>query len=585
MTWLTHLRTIVIALSAFTLCCGLVTQMLARTLAYDASLGPPLLDLGSVHLYAPFSFLAWSVAWASMAPSLLVLSLCLLLVCALAAYAVAIVFAKLEPIALAEPSPWRDLASWRELGHFGLLRDEGLALGAARRHAWARYRTVRTTARACAVVGQSRHTDDAALAALSSWPGTLVLVDARGALAERLGRKDVVRFAPGRSDATSINPMLAIRDGVHAWNDTRQLAGALLANTHQAPQTAIDAFALLMLDQLLCAPLEARTLASLRHRVIDRAALVASLCSRWSAEPKAEAAPAIWEMVRVTRAERADPDRAFTDFSRVDQALAIFADARLVNATSAHRLSWNDFISTPTPQTLVLSLENIGASAAPLVQALLAQLATHHSSASDAPPLMLVIEADAALLLVEQVGAPLPIGPNTKVLIQATDSAGAERLLGTGSGKSTIVAIGPQTDASAQGLSRLAGRCVVFEPMPHGITRWRRLLLPTWVKQEVDRLPTTALKTASPSEALLVAPDHKPARVRVLIGGGVAHFIAPTMPAQHDWSAPPTASVRPHEPPAADTVSPVLAGPKATKLRRALTRTATKPANKGARTK
>ncbi len=582
MTWLTHLRTIVIAMGAFTICCGLVTQMVARTLGYHAALGPPLLELGGVHLYAPFSFLQWSIAWAPVSPSLLVLSLCLVLVCVLAAYAVAIVLAQLEPIALADPSPWRGLASWRELRHYGLLRDEGLALGVVRRHAWAKYRTVRSDARSCVFLGKREHTDDAVLAALRSWAGSLVLVDARGTLAERLGHKDVLRFAPGRSAATSINPLLAIRDGVHAWGDARQLASALLTTTSEVPQTAIDAFALLMLDQLLCAPLEARTLASLRHRLMDRAALVACLCRRWSVEPNADAAPAIWEMLRIARAQRADPDEVLTDLARIDQALAIFADARLVTATSAHHLNWSDFVSSPTPQTLVLSLENIGSLAAPLVHALLAQLAAHHSSASDAPPLLLAAEVDAARLLVERVGAALPIGANIKILIQSTDTAAAEPLLGTGLGQSPIVAIGPQTDASAQGLSRIAGRCVVFEPMPHAIPRLRRLLLPTWIKQEVDRLPATALKTASPSEAFLVAPDHKPVRMRVLIGGAATSFVAPTMPAQHDWSAPPVDSVHLPDAPTADAAPPVLAGSTATKLRRVLTRAGAKPASKGA---
>ncbi len=585
MTWLTHLRTIMIAASAFTFCCGLVTQMMARALGYDASLGPPLLDLGSVRLYAPFSFLKWSIAWAAVAPSLLFLSLCLALVCALAAYAVAIVFAKLEPIALAEPSPWRDLAPWRELGHYGLLQDEGLALGAVRRHAWEKYRTICSNARVCVFVGQSQHTDDAVLAALSSWPGTLVLVDARGTLAERLGRKDVLRFAPGRSDATAINPLLALRTGLNAWNDARQLAGALLTKTYEVPQTAIDAFALLMLDQLLCAPIEARTLASLRHHLIDQAALVASLCSRWSAEPKADAAPAIWEMVRVARAQRADPVRALTDLAGIDQALAIFADARVVSATCAHHLNWSDFISSPTPQTLVLSLENIGPPAASLVQALLAQLATHHSSACDAPPVMLAVEADAARLLVERLGATLPIGPNTKVLIQSTDIAHAEGLIRVSQRESPIIAIGPQPDASAQSISVRAGKCTAYGPIPFEIHRWRRLLFPDWVKQEVERLPTAALKSASPSEALLVAPDQKPVRMAVLIGGGATRFIVPAAPARHDWSAPPVDSVRRPEMAAVDNDSVVVASPTATKLRRVLTRAAAKSANKGARAK
>lgn len=581
MTWLMHLRTIVIALGAFTLCCGLVTQMLARVLGYDASLGTPLLDLGSARLYAPFSFLSWSVSWAPVAPSLLVLSLCLAMVCALAAYAVAIAFAGLEPIALADPSPWRDLASWRELGHYGLLRDEGLALGAVRRHALAKYRTVRSNARACVFLGRAEHTDDAVLSALSSWTGSLVLIDARGTLAGRLGREGVLRFAPRRNDGLSINPLLALRGGLHAWDDARQLARALLANTYATPQDAIDAFALLMLDQLLCAPLEARTLAGLRWRLIDPSALVAELCGRWTTQPKAEAAPAIWEMLRVARAQRADPDRALTDFARIDQALAIFADARLASSTNAHHLNWAEFISSPTPQTLVLSLENIGPPAAPLVRGLLAQLATHDSCACDAPSLMVAIEADAARLL----GNALPIRPNAKLLIQTTDLVDAERLMAACVGPSSIVAIGPQIDASAQGLSQRAGRCVAFEPMPYAIRRGWDLLFPSWIKQEVERLPATALKSAAPSEAFLVAPDQKPALSRVLVGGGATRFIAPTAPAHHDWSAPPADSVRLPETPAADDPLPVRPGPAATKLRRALTRTATKPTNKGARTK
>lgn len=584
MTWLTHLRTIVIALGAFTLCCGLVTQMMARALGHDAALGPPLLNLGSVHLYAPFSFLSWSVSWAPVAPSLLVLSLCLAMVCALAAYAVAIACAGLEPIVLAEPSPWRDLASWRELGHYGLLRDEGLALGAVRRHAWDKYQAVRSDSRAYAFIGQTQHTDHAVLAALASWSGTLVLVDARGHLSQRLGRGDVLRFAPGRSDATSINPLLGIRGGLHAWDDARQLAQALLTDTHAPPQTTIDAFALLMLDQLLCAPRDARTLACLRRRLIDPARLVGELCGRWAPQPQADAAPAIWEMVRVARAQRAEPDQALADLVRIDQALAVFADAGFLSATSAHHLNWAEFISTPTPQTLVLSLENIGPPAAPLVQALLAQLATHHANACDAPPLMLAVEAVAARLLAEQLGATLPIGPDTKVLIQSTDIAHAECLIGAGERASSIVAIGPQTEANAQSLSNRAGYCTAYGPIPFEIHRWRRLLFPDWVKQEVERLPTTALKSASPSEAFLVAPDQKPVRMAVLVGGGATCFMAPTAPAPHDWSAPPADNARLPEP-AADTASPVLAGPTATKLRRVLARTTAKPATKGARSK
>lgn len=581
MNWPMHLRTIAVAVGAFTLCCGLVTQMLARALGYAPELGPALIDMGGVRLYTPFSFLGWTLAWAPIAPSLFVLALCLALVCALAAYAAAIVVARLEPIALADSSPWRDLAAWREIGHYGLLRDGGLALGAVRRHALAKHQIVRSDADTCVFLGKPEHTDDAFLAALASWRGTLVLVDARGRrLAERLGRDGVLRFAPGRNDTLCINPLLAIRGGLHAWNDARRLAGALLVNGDAAPSAIVDAFALLMLDQLLCAPVEARTLAALRRRLIDPTALVAELCSRWTAQPSAEAAPAIWEMVRVARAQRSEPDHALADFARIDEALAVFAGAGLAHATGAHHLNLAEFVAAPTPQTLVLSMEIAGAGAAPLIHALLAQLAVHHASASNAPALMVAVEADAAQCLVEQLGAELPIGPNTRALLQTANIAHAERLTGTGS----VVAIGPQNETSARSLSERAGRCVVFGPLPHAIPRrWRSLLFPAWVKQEMERLPAEALRAVAPTEAFLIGRDQRPVRMQVLIGAGASRFTSVSAPARHDWSAPPLEPSPPLQAPAAGAV--VHTGPRVMKLRRVLTRAAAKPANTGARAK
>lgn len=578
MSWLSHLRTIATAASAFTVCCELVTQMLARALGFARQLGPALINLGDVRLYAPFSFLGWSFAWASVAPSLLVLSLCLTLVCALAAYAVSILVAKLEPITFADRSPWRGLAAWGELGHYGLLRDGGLAVGAVRRHALAKPHIVRSAARACVFLGKPEHTDDAVLAAIGACTGTLVLVEARTNLADRLGRRDVVRFAPGRSDTAPINPLLAIAGGPHAWDDARRLASALLVARFAAP-TAVDAFALLMLDQLLCAPLADRTLSSLRRRLTDSAILAGDLCARWTPPPRPDAAPAIWEMVRVARTLRADPQQALVDFTSIDQALAGFADARLAHATDAHHLNLSEFVSAPAPQTLVLSLDVVGVAAAPLVHAVLAQLAASAASAD----FLLVVEAHAARLLAETQRALLPRSPNTVRLIQTADSAAAARMLGDAWSESAIVAIGPQANADAELLSRRAGHCRVFRTLARAIPRWRRLIFPTWIEQQVERLPPAALAAASPAEALLIAPAHKPVRMQVLLGGGATQFIVPAAPAPHDWSAPPIDPL-----PAQADAGPVdLSHPRniATKLRRVLTRSVAKSAQTGAHPK
>lgn len=583
MTWPTHLRTIVIALSAFTFSCGLVTQMLARVLAFAPELGEPLLDLGGLRLYAPYSFLTWSFAWASVAPSLHLVSICLALVCALAAYAVAIVCAKLEPIAFAQSSPWRDLASGRELGHYGLLRDMGLALGAVRRHRRARQSIVRGSAKHVVFLGDPRCTDDAILAALGSWCGHLVLVAARGSLAGKLGRSDVLRFAPGRSDTLSINPLLMLRGGLHAWGDARRLGATLLASDRPPDEPAVDAFALLMLDQLLCAQFKARTLATLRHRLLNPAALLGELCARWAVQPADEAIPATWEMVRVARGLRTEPDAALKHLTKIDQALAIFTDAGIVQATSLHHLNLAHFVSLPSPQTLVLAMDAMPPNSASLIYALLAQLAALHID-SGAGEMLIAVEADVARDLVVQVNAALPASGAARVLIQSRDLAEAERLIGP---DASLVAIGPQSEASAERLSKHAGPCTVFAALPLQIPRWRRLLFPTWIEQEQPRLPTAALRTASPAEAFLVAPNQKPVRMHVLIGGDATHFASSHQPTRHDWEAPPLASApTPTTPPgaadAAPTARPVAS---AAKLRRVLTRNGGKPHQKGARIK
>lgn len=582
MTWLTHLRTLAIGFCAFALFGWFVTQMLARAWGYAPELGGGLIEIGGARLYAPWSCLVWTLAWARYAPSLLALTICLTFVCALAAYAVAIVIAKLEPIRLTLPSPWRDLASWDEVGDYGLLRDEGLALGAVRRHALAPHRIVRRAAGGCVFLGEPRHTDDALRAALASWHGPLVLIDARGEVADGIGRADVWRFAPGRRDTLSFNPLLAIRGGLHAWADARCLASALLSGDRAHGKSAtVDAFALLMLDQLLCAPVEARTLRALRRRLLDPIVLAAELCGRWVHTPADDAAPATWELLRAARVLRAEPDRAMAHYALIDGALAGFADAGLAHATDAHHLNLAQFTSAPAPRTLVLCMQ--GASdehMAPLLYGVLAQLAALHTSAGAAPDLLVAVEAEAARILTEYVDTKLPAGPRIRIVAQASDISYAERLTGDTGSLGAIVAIGPQTENNATALSQRGGRCFTHEPIPHRIPRWRSLLFPAWVSRETERLPQAGLTAASADEAFLVIPQQKPVRLKVLLGAGATTYNAAHKPATHDWSAPPLAAAPPTQD-APNTASPGLPpGATSAKLRRVLTRKSAAPSSK-----
>jgi hypothetical protein len=175
MNVLAHLRTLSVLFAAFALFCALVTQMLARALGYPAALGESLFEFAGAPIYTPFSFLSWTAEWASVAPSLQLLAILIACVCALAAYSCAILVARREPPTLPAPSPWRGLASWDELRQSGLLGDDGLALGAVRRHGWAKHDIVRQSRRKTLFLGEPAQTNGALLAALSNWRGALVL--------------------------------------------------------------------------------------------------------------------------------------------------------------------------------------------------------------------------------------------------------------------------------------------------------------------------------------------------------------------------------------------------------------------------
>src|SRR5262249_12579776 len=147
---------------------------------------------------------------------------------------------------------------------------------------------------------------------------------------------NVLRIAPGRADTAAINPLLTIRGGAHAWSDARVFAQAFL-RLDERRADLIDAFALLMLDQLLSAAPESRNLAALPRRLIDKQMLLAELCGRWAVTAFPAGFPeAAWEMARAARVLRDDLDAALKALAYIDAALALFARPAFAQATSAH---------------------------------------------------------------------------------------------------------------------------------------------------------------------------------------------------------------------------------------------------------
>lgn len=593
MTWATHLRTLLVLIAALALFGGAMTQMIGHLLRYDPRLGGGLFEFAGVRFYAPWAALGWAAQWTLQAPWFALLVLILIASCVLAAYAVATLFAELEPIALFPPPPWRNLANWRDLGDAGLLRDEGLLLGAVRRQALARHDLVRFPSGHCLLLGDPARTDDALTAALSGWRGPLVMIDARR-LSDRLHRQNVLRVATGRADSAAINPLFAIRGGGHAWSDARTFAQAFL-RLDQRRADLIDVFALLMLDQLLTAPPEARNLAALRRRLIDKQATLATLCTRWALNDFPESfPPAVWEMARVARMLLDDLDYVRHALVYIDDALSVFTEPGFAHATSAHHLRFADFVAGGDPQTLVVSLEAADAkAAAPLVLGLLAQLASACADASGAEQRMLVvIDAETVRAFTPDTkregglkpAPPLRTCDDFDLLIQAGDIGHATGLvrragLHRDAPFDAVVSVGAQSEASAKAVSELGGDFEAYRQKPAYLARWRRLMFPPWQRVSLPRLSVEELRTAAAGEAFLLLRDMRPARIAALTGGAsCASFISPGQlaPAPHDWSAPPLTWPATATPVAGDQAAvSAHAATTGAKLRRALTRSVT----------
>ncbi|HVZ99664.1 MAG TPA: hypothetical protein VG841_05065 [Caulobacterales bacterium] len=612
--WPTHLRTFLIALAALALFGGAVTQLIAHLLRDDPRLGDGVFDFAGARFYAPWASLGWAVHWALLAPWFALIVLVLNAACVLAAYAVAILFAELQPITLFAPSPWRNLARWRELGDCGLLGDEGLPLGTVRRHAFAKHDFLRFSGGHCLILGDPKVTDDALIAALSGWNGALVMIDARG-LSDRLRRQNVLRVAPGRFGSAAINPLFNIRGGTHAWSDAHAFARAFLRldERYRPDNDAIaDAFALLMLDQLLTAPAEARNLAALRRRLLDKETLLAVLCGRWAVTVLTGCfPPAAWEMARAARDLLDDLETARRRLIAIDHGFGLFADPTFASATSTHHLRFADLVAGDGPQTFVFSMNAHNADvAAPLVLGLLAQLAIACAQSLNAERrLLVVIEAEVVRALAPELGrdwlrgdrkptTPLVAGAGFDLLVQAGDIAHATRdVRGPGVREDkpfdVVLAIGPQIQASAHAISELSGRFETYRRDRISISHWRLLMFRPWLRVSLPRLPAEELRNAGRGQSFLLPRGARPARIAVLTSeGGPCTYVAPDQlaPATHDWTAPPlewpTAAASPQGEAAMSATSTAASA----KLRRALTRTVTpkakaKPKSAGRKTR
>lgn len=586
----TWTRSAVAVAGALTLMLALATQIVAAVFGFHPGLGDPIATAFGAKLYAPWNVLVWTVQWTLRDLGMALTLAAVVFVALLAAFAVAALAAAIEPASFVIRPPQARFERWAKLSQRGLLRDDGLALGAVRRLGLGQHRFVRCSHGHVLMLGDSAHTDHALVAAVSCWPGALVVVEARG-LARQLGRADMVRFAPGRADSIAINPLLGVRSGAHAWSDAVLLARAF---TRSTDGMLVASFAALVLDTLAHGAPAARSFAGMRRALADPQRRLAELCARW-ADGASDHGPATGELTRVVRYWRRDGEAALRIFRDIDIALRLFADGDHALATEGHQLRFADLVSEDGPATLVIQMtpgREREASAA-LVSALLAQLVSacapnqdlDHLGRIKQHDLLLVIEAEALEALTDEAPSSalaqrpkeqtpplmdrtlgLAHQPGLRVLAQARCISDAASLICAGDDSvaddiaaafATLAAIGPQTDATAKALAERAGPVEYWRRWPSETGMLARWLLPYWERVADWALTPATFKAAPASYGLLLIDGLKPIRCRTLIcKGGKSSFVAASFLAQapHDWDAPPL-------PPAAQSKSAALAAP------------------------
>ncbi len=578
--WLAWARNGLIAWMALTLSAAIATQLLAAIFGYAAHFGEPVAYLYGHPLYDPWRFLSWGLELAPARPWIALLCVLLAITFVLAAFAVLVVARLVPPVELPRVKSRRGFARWGILRQQGLLGANGLALGAVPRHGLAKPDIVSAPSGNVLIVGDPAHTDNALLAAISAWRGALVFVDARG-LALRVPRKNVIRFSPGRSDGAGYNPMLAIRGGVHAWADALVLACSFLQSGDDA---LTDAFAVLVLDQLLTTPLEHRNLAAIRQRLAQPHRVLADICATWDSQQDSAPAPRC-EIARAVQFWRAHPNATLDRLAKIDAALATFANGAPAQATAEHQFRFADLVVGDGPDTLVISPPPGEVQrAAPLIAAMLAQLVTECAAAPDVDhrgrakkrELLVVIDADMSAAL-DAVLAGAPLLPEhasrncCRLLVQARCMARAPY-----AAFDAIAAIGQQSEPTTARLSELGGSVRVWQRLAASRPDWKVLVFPTWERSSHPIVPRRDLACAQSEDAFLfltgLAPIHASA-VPVDVSQATFTNGAALAPAAHHWTAPPLVRVEnPAPTPAIST--PANAQPIGAQIRKALMRTA-----------
>lgn len=355
-----------IGVAALTCAAGFV----AETFDHQAALGRPLIIIGDLRIYAPWSIIEWSARWGNTYPRVFELAQLILLAgFVLICLAVAALMPRgmeMKPFA---PDAWGGFADAAESGLFaasgvviGKFEGEILCFDGPEHHL---------------LIGASRSGKGRGqvVPTLLAWPGSALVLDIKGELAdgdehhnfpgtagfrETLG--PVLRFAPTKPDSHCFNPLLEVRRGPNEVRDVQNIVEVLVDpagdGRHQDfwDRSAKHVLVGVILHVLYAEPLERKTLAVVREKLRDLDATAQAMKSIYHRISPVTGAPEVHpEVLHAAESFLAGEERVQSGIKATAESFfGLFADEIVSRNTRTSDFRVGDLMCNERPVTLFL---------------------------------------------------------------------------------------------------------------------------------------------------------------------------------------------------------------------------------------
>lgn len=388
-------------LAIFTACAFLATMMIAMKFDFHPALGKPIMTLEGVKLYWPFDFFKWKDQFERPGSNDFGAAGVIIFMGFVFGAAMAVHLLrdgggpKSEKVEIVGDGGF---AAPREIKAAGLIHDGfGMVLGRMRSFFKDQLLVYRGEGHVLCFGGtRTGKGRGIVIPTCLWWPGSLVVLDPKGELAEgdpRLGFagtaghrsqfSHVLRFAPMRADSARFNPLFEVRKNRNDVRDVQNIVDILTAQRSEGADNEFwraSSSTLLtgvILDVLYSAPLEHKNLAEVRRRLSRMQETAEEMRSRLHRRNENTGA---WETHPYVR-EAADSFLSMEERTQsnvratAETYVAIFGDPLTAENTSTSDFRLADLMGNAHPVTLYIEFPTSDAAKSmPVLQMLITQI-------------------------------------------------------------------------------------------------------------------------------------------------------------------------------------------------------------------